>query len=199
MRRVTSPLILSYTSQLYTIGVTPATSNRELVTFSRALYPGRREWKWCTDNQVCRVSMERENNTRDQWLTVEEDSGLSLLRLLGGGKSAGRAGCVGGRTVVSTIADSISRGFSKPLKNWSRRSGLNGTTCHRFGPETCLTDSYKGASPLYNPTKGAHPLRAPQVVRSTNRNAYLTALSSLSGASLEPAIRIERTTCGLRM
>jgi hypothetical protein len=73
MRRITSPLILSYTNQLYTIGVTPATSNRELATFSRALYPGRREWGCCTDNQVCRVSMERENNTWDQWLTVEEE------------------------------------------------------------------------------------------------------------------------------
>lgn len=63
---------------------------------------------------------------------------------------------------------------------WSRRSGLNGTTCHRFGPETCLTDSYKGGQPPCTiPTKGAHPLRAPQVARSTNRNAHPTVLWSL--------------------
>ncbi|MDH5497629.1 MAG: site-specific integrase, partial [Nitrospira sp.] len=30
----------------------------------------------CTDNPVCRVSMERENNTRDRWLTVEEEQRL---------------------------------------------------------------------------------------------------------------------------
>ena len=64
---------------------------------------------------------------------------------------------------------------------WSRRSGLNGTTCHRLGPETCLTDSYKGGQPPCTiPTKGAHPLRAPQVVRSTNRNAHPNVLWSLS-------------------
>ncbi len=64
---------------------------------------------------------------------------------------------------------------------WSRRSGLNGTTCHRFGPETCLTDSYKGGQPPCTiPTKGAHPLRAPQVVRSTNGDAHLNVLWNLS-------------------
>ena len=62
---------------------------------------------------------------------------------------------------------------------------MNGTTCHRFGPETCLTDSYKGGPfrpahhlvgvrkrdaryssrrgpPCTISTKGAHPLRTLQ-------------------------------------
>ncbi|MCG3774544.1 MAG: hypothetical protein JW395_1367 [Nitrospira sp.] len=37
----------------------------------------RREWEWCTDNPVCRVSMEKEHNSRDRWLTVEEEQRLS--------------------------------------------------------------------------------------------------------------------------
>ena len=67
---------------------------------------------------------------------------------------------------------------------WSRRSGLNGTTCHRLGPETYLTDSYKGGQPPCTiPTKGAHPLRAPQVVRSMNGDAHSNAWASLSGVT----------------
>src|SRR5687767_3943345 len=35
-------------------------------------------------------------------------------------------------------------------------------TCHRFGPEACLTDSYEGGQPPCTiPTKGTHPLRIP--------------------------------------
>jgi integrase len=35
-----------------------------------------REWEWCRENPVSRVSMERENNQRDRWLTVEEEARL---------------------------------------------------------------------------------------------------------------------------
>ena len=51
----------------------------------------------------------------------------------------------------------------KPLRDlWSRRPGLNGATCHRFGAEPCLTDSYEGGQPPCTiPTKGTHPLRNP--------------------------------------
>ena len=56
----------------------------------------------------------------------------------------------------------------KEKKRWSRRPGLNGATCHRFGPETCLTDSYKGGqAPLYDPHEGgAPPSNPPQFARS---------------------------------
>lgn len=60
----------------YTDGVKPATINRELATLKKAFNLARREWEWCTDNPVCRVSMERENNTRDRWLTGEEEMRL---------------------------------------------------------------------------------------------------------------------------
>ena len=65
--------IVAYKNQRYTNGVKPATINRELATLKKAFNLARREWEWCTDNPVCRVSMERENNTRDRWLTGEEE------------------------------------------------------------------------------------------------------------------------------
>ena len=53
--------------------VKPATMNRELATLKNACNLARREWEWCTDYPVCRVSMEKGNNWRDRWLTVEEE------------------------------------------------------------------------------------------------------------------------------
>ena len=67
---------MAYKNQRYTDGVKPATINRELATLKKAFNLARREWEWCTDNPVCRVSMERENNTRDRWLTVDEETHL---------------------------------------------------------------------------------------------------------------------------
>ena len=42
----------------------------------KAFNLARRKWEWCTDNPVFRVSMEKENNTRDRWLTVDEEQRL---------------------------------------------------------------------------------------------------------------------------
>jgi len=74
--QITPKHIVAYKNQRYTDGVKPATINRELATLKKAFNLARREWEWCTDNPVCRVSMERENNTRDRWLTVEEEQRL---------------------------------------------------------------------------------------------------------------------------
>jgi len=73
---VTPKRIVAYKNQRYVDGVKPATINRELATLKKAFNLARREWEWCTDNPVCRVSMERENNTRDRWLTVDEETRL---------------------------------------------------------------------------------------------------------------------------
>ena len=35
-----------------------------------------REWEWCRENPVSRVSMEREDNQRDRWLSIEEEAQL---------------------------------------------------------------------------------------------------------------------------
>ncbi|MDH4079552.1 MAG: tyrosine-type recombinase/integrase [Nitrospira sp.] len=73
---ITPKLIVAYKNKRYADGVKPATINRELATLKKAFNLARREWEWCTDNPVSRVSMERENNTRDRWLTVEEEQRL---------------------------------------------------------------------------------------------------------------------------
>jgi integrase len=74
--QVTPKRIVAYKNQRYIDGVKPATINRELATLKKAFNLARREWEWCNDNPVCRVSMERENNTRDRWLTVDEEMPL---------------------------------------------------------------------------------------------------------------------------
>ena len=73
---VTPKRIVAYKNQRYTDGVKPATINRELATMKKAFNLARREWEWCNDNPVCRVSMEQENNARDRWLTMEEETRL---------------------------------------------------------------------------------------------------------------------------
>jgi integrase len=35
-----------------------------------------REWEWCKSNPVTRVSLERLNNKRDRWLTLDEEKKL---------------------------------------------------------------------------------------------------------------------------
>ncbi len=74
--QITPKLIVAYKNRRYSDGVKPATMNRELATLKKAFNLARREWEWCSDNPVSRVSMERENNTRDRWLTVEEEARL---------------------------------------------------------------------------------------------------------------------------
>lgn len=73
---VTPKRIVAYKNQRYTDGVKPATINRELATLKKAFNLARREWEWCNDNPVCRVSMEQEHNMRDRWLTVDEETRL---------------------------------------------------------------------------------------------------------------------------
>ena len=74
--QITPKRIVAYKNQRYTDGVKPATINRELATLQKAFTLARREWEWCNDNPVSRVSMERENNTRVRWLTMEEERRL---------------------------------------------------------------------------------------------------------------------------
>ena len=73
---ITPKRIVAYKNRRYVDGVKPATINRELATLKKAFNLARRDWEWCTDNPVCRVSMEKENNTRDRWLNVEEEQRL---------------------------------------------------------------------------------------------------------------------------
>jgi integrase len=76
LRHITPKQIVTYKNKRFADGVKAATINRELTTLKKAFNLARREWEWCTDNPVCRVSMERENNTRVRWLTAEEEMRL---------------------------------------------------------------------------------------------------------------------------
>ncbi|MCC2641295.1 MAG: putative Integrase [Nitrospira sp.] len=76
LSQITPKHIVAYKNKRYADGVKPATINRELSTLKKAFNLARREWEWCSDNPVCRVSMEREDNTRDRWLTLEEEHRL---------------------------------------------------------------------------------------------------------------------------
>ena len=76
LAHITPKRIVEYKNKRYADGVMPGTINRELATLKKAFNLARREWEWCTDNPVCRVSMERENNTRDRWVTLDEEQRL---------------------------------------------------------------------------------------------------------------------------
>jgi len=79
LAHITPKRIVDYKNKRYADGVKPATINRELATLKKAFNLARREWEWCKDNPVCRVSMERENNTRDRWLTLDEEQRLVTM------------------------------------------------------------------------------------------------------------------------
>lgn len=73
---VTPKEIVAYKNKRYEDGMAPATINRELANLKKAFNLALREWEWCHMNPVSRVSMEKENNKRDRWLTEEEASRL---------------------------------------------------------------------------------------------------------------------------
>lgn len=77
--QLTPKRIVDYKNKRYGDGVKPATINRELAALKKAFNLARREWEWCSDNPVSRVSMEKENNARDRWLSRREEAQLVSL------------------------------------------------------------------------------------------------------------------------
>jgi len=73
---ITPKLIADYKALRYAAGLKPASINRELASLKKAFNLAVREWEWCRENPVSKVSMERENNKRDRWLSVEEEARL---------------------------------------------------------------------------------------------------------------------------
>lgn len=76
LAEITPKLIAEYKALRYTAGLKPASINRELASLKKAFNLAVREWEWCRENPVSKVSMERENNKRDRWLSVEEEAPL---------------------------------------------------------------------------------------------------------------------------
>jgi len=79
LAKITPKLIVEYKSSRYTMGVKPATINRELTCLRKAFSLAKREWEWCRDNPVSRVSAEKGANKRDRWLTEEEEAQLLAM------------------------------------------------------------------------------------------------------------------------
>jgi len=76
LAEITPKRIVAYKAKRYCDGVTPATINRELAIMKAAFNLAIREWEWCRDNPVSKVSMEKENNKRDRWLTADDEEKL---------------------------------------------------------------------------------------------------------------------------
>jgi integrase len=73
LAEITPRLIVEYKNKRYMDKVKPATINRELAAMKKAFNLAVKEWEWCRENPVRRVSMEKENNKRDRWLTEKEE------------------------------------------------------------------------------------------------------------------------------
>lgn len=76
LAEITPKLIAEYKALRYAAGLKPASINRELASLKKAFNLAVREWEWCRENPVSKVSMERENNKRDRWLSIEEEAPL---------------------------------------------------------------------------------------------------------------------------
>ena len=76
LAQITPKLIVDYKSRRYAAGVKAASINRELTCLRKAFNLAKREWEWCRDNPVSRVSLEKGANKRERWLTEDEETRL---------------------------------------------------------------------------------------------------------------------------
>jgi integrase len=76
LAEISPKLIVEYKSRRYAAGVKAASINRELTCLRKAFNLAKREWEWCRDNPVSRVSLEKGANKRDRWLTEDEEARL---------------------------------------------------------------------------------------------------------------------------
>ena len=76
LAEITPRLIVDYKSTRYSVGVKAASINRELTCLRKAFSLAKREWEWCRDNPVSRVSLEKGVTKRDRWLMEDEEARL---------------------------------------------------------------------------------------------------------------------------
>jgi integrase len=72
LAEVTSKLISAYKVKRREERATSGTINNELGTIRHAFNVAIKEWEWCRDNPMRKVSMEKVNNARVRYLTDEE-------------------------------------------------------------------------------------------------------------------------------
>ena len=73
---ITPKLLASYKTQRRLEQAAPATINKELQLVRHAFNLAVREWEWCRENPMHRVSMEKMHNEVDRWLTPDEEDRL---------------------------------------------------------------------------------------------------------------------------
>lgn len=76
VKEITPRLINEFKQKRIMSGVKPSTINRDLATLRKAFNLAVKEWEWVKDSPMSKVSLERENNKRDRWLTFEEEDRL---------------------------------------------------------------------------------------------------------------------------
>jgi len=73
---VSPKLLAGYKTQRRIEKAAPATINKELQLVRHAFNVAMREWEWCRENPMHRVSMEPVRNEVDRWLTANEEERL---------------------------------------------------------------------------------------------------------------------------
>jgi len=73
LAEITPNLVNDFKNKRKADGVKPATIQRQLAIMSRAFNLAIREWEWCKNNPVSKVTLEGPNNKKDRWLTFEEE------------------------------------------------------------------------------------------------------------------------------
>lgn len=73
---ITPKLMAGYKTQRRIERAAPATINKELQLVRHAFNIAMREWEWCRENPMHRVSLEQVRNEVDRWLTAEEEERL---------------------------------------------------------------------------------------------------------------------------
>ena len=76
LSEISPKLIYEYKQRRRSEGASPCTINRELALIKYAFNMAIREWKWIRENPVKKISMEKENPSRDRWLSLEEEERL---------------------------------------------------------------------------------------------------------------------------
>ena len=73
LSRISTEMVSDYRQKRYDEGKSVATVNRELGFLRNAYNVAIRQYKWCSKNPVSDIKLDRENNLRDRWLTVEQE------------------------------------------------------------------------------------------------------------------------------
>jgi integrase len=76
LARIAPKLMAGYKTQRRLEQAAPATINKELQLVRHAFNLAMREWEWCRENPMHRVTMEPVRNEVDRWLAAEEEDRL---------------------------------------------------------------------------------------------------------------------------